>query len=255
MEYLSTIVMPLLTNTNLNDDYLFEAIKTFLWFVVPIIVIGTICLLIRIFIKIPDFIFRKVLHLITAGMITILIVIPIHWWIAEIVFGICIIGLVVLLLIFERTSIYQKFFVEKSKHEVLISFLIFALVVTSLIAFFWGFRRDGNKYLVIIAISSWALGDAAAAILGRLIGKHKVSGKMIEGIKSVEGSIACFIFAFIISFVLLMTLMHYVWWLSLLEALSIGIVITFAELFTKKGLDNLTCPIAASIVLFLFSLI
>ena len=255
MNHLLMATVKFLANTSGEENYFFEALKAFLWFVIPIIVIGTICLLIRIFIKIPDFIFRKVLHLIAAGMITILIVVPLHWWIAEIVFGICIIGLIVLLLIFERTSIYQKFFVEKSKHEVLISFLLFALVVTSLIAFFWGFRGDGNKYLVIIAISSWALGDAAAAILGRLIGKHKVSGKMIEGIKSVEGSIACFIFAFTISFVLLMTLMHYVWWLSLLEALSIGIVITFAELFTKKGLDNLTCPIAASIVLFLFSLI
>lgn len=255
MNQLLTATLVFLTNTNGEENYLYEALKTFLWFVIPIIVLGTICLLIRVFIKIPDFIFRKILHLIAAGMITILIVMPTHWWIAEIVFGICIVGLVILLLIFERTSIYKKFFVEKNKHEVLVSFLFFAFVVASLIAFFWGFRGDINKCLVIIAISSWALGDAAAAILGRLIGKHKVSGKMIEGTKSIEGSVFCFAFAFSISFILLLALMHYVWWLSLLESLLIGILVSLAELFTKKGLDNLTCPIAASIILFLFSLI
>ena len=255
MNYLQTIIMPLLTNTDANIEYFYEALKTFLWFAVPIIVLGTICLIVRIFAKIPDFIFRKVLHLIAAGMITILIVIPIHWWIAGIVMGISILGIVVLLLIFENTEIYKKFFVGKSKHEVLISFLIFAAVVTSLIAFFWGFRGDPQKYCVLIALFSWALGDAAASLFGHLLGKHKVSGKFIEGTKSIEGSIACFIFAFLISFILLMTLIHCTWWLSLIEAALIGAFVSFAELFTKKGLDNLTCPLVASIILFLFSLI
>ena len=246
----------LLITTSLTfQDYALEALKAFLWFVIPIIVLGIICILVRVFIKIPDFIFRKILHLISACMIIFLVVVPIHWWIAEIVMGISIIGLVVLLLIFERTSVYQKFFIEKNKHEVLFSFLFFSLVVTSLIAFFWGFRGEGNRFCVIIAILSWALGDASAAICGRLFGKHKVSGKMIEGTKSIEGSIACFFFAFLVSFILLITLMHYAWWLSLIEALLIGTFVSFAELFTKKGLDNVTCPLASGLVLFLFSLI
>ena len=250
-----TIYMALFVDTNINMEYFYEILKTFLWFVIPIIVLGIICLVVRFFFKIPDFIFRKVLHLIAAGMITFLIVIPIHWWVAEIVMGISILGIVVLLLIFENTEIYKKFFVGKSKHEVLISFLIFAAVVTSLIAFFWGFRGDAQKYCVLIALFSWALGDAAASLFGHLLGKHKVSGKFIEGTKSIEGSIACFIFAFLISFILLMTLIHCTWWLSLIEAALIGAFVSFAELFTKKGLDNLTCPLVAAIILFLFSLI
>ena len=147
-------------------------------------------------------------------MITILVVIPTHWWISEIVMGVCVLGLSILLLIFEHTSVYQKFFIEKYKHEVLFSYLIFSIVVTSLIAFFWGFRGDTNRFLVIVALLSWAFGDASASIVGHLLGKHPLSGKMIEGTKSVEGSIACFIFAFIASFVLLLVLMHYVWFKS-----------------------------------------
>lgn len=237
------------------EELVYEAIKTFLWFTIPIIVLGIICIAIRFLTKIPDFIFRKILHLIAVSMITVLLIVPTHWWIAEIVMGIGAIGIVVLLLIFERTEIYKKFFVEKNKHEILISFLIFFLVVIYLIALFWGYRGEAHRYLVIIALLSWGLGDAAAAIFGRLIGKHIVSGKVIGGNKSIEGSVMCFVFALVISFLLLFLLMHYLWWLSLIEALLIALLVSFAELFTKKGLDNLTCPLVASVILLLFSLL
>ena len=237
------------------NSFVYEALITFLWFTIPVIVLGIICIAIRFLTKIPDFIFRKILHLIAMGMIPILVIVPTHWWIAEIVTGICILGLLTLLLIFERTELYKKFFVEKNKHEVLISFLLFFLVVVLLIALFWGYRGDAHRYLVIVAILSWGLGDAAAAIFGRLIGKHQVSGKMIEGTKSIEGSVACFLLAFLISLILLILLMHYVWWLALIESLLIGVAVSFVELFTKKGFDNLTCPLVAALILFLFSLL
>lgn len=245
----------ILSDLNTDNNYLFEILKTFLWFVIPIIVLGIICILIRVFTKVPDFIFRKILHLIAACMILVLLIVPIHWWVAEIIVGISAIGLTVLLLIFEPTPIYKKFFVEKSKHEVLISFLLFFFVVACLIALFWGYKGYNNRFYVIIAILAWGLGDAAAAIFGQAFGKHKVSGKMIEGIKSIEGSVMCFIFSFIISFILLITLMHIVWWLALLEALLIGVFVSLTELFTKKGLDTITCPLVAALILFLFALI
>ena len=237
------------------NSFVYEALITFLWFTIPVIVLGIICIAIRFLTKIPDFIFRKILHLIAMGMIPILVIVPTHWWIAEIVTGICILGLLTLLLIFERTELYKKFFVEKNKHEVLISFLLFFLVVVLLIALFWGYRGDAHRYLVIVAILSWGLGDAVAAIFGRLIGKHQVSGKMIEGTKSIEGSVACFLLAFLISLIFLILLMHYVWWLALIESLLIGVAVSFVELFTKKGFDNLTCPLVAALILFLFSLL
>ena len=186
---------------------------------------------------------------------TVLVVVPTYWWVPEIILGICALGLIALLLAFEPTPLYKKFFIEKEKHEVLISFLVFFAVVAVIIAFFWGYRGEAYKYMAVIAILAWGLGDAAAAIAGHLIGKHKVSGKLIEGTKSIEGSVACFAFAFLISFVLLMTVIRYTWWLSLIESLVIGVFVSLAELFTKRGFDTLTCPLVASIILFLFSLI
>ena len=239
----------------IGHGYFLEAVKTFLWFTIPIIVLGIILVIIRIFVKIPDFIFRKMLHMVAMSMIAILVIIPTHWWIPEIVMGICTLGILVFLLAFEPLSFYKKLFVEKEKHEVLISFLVFIAVVCVLIAFFWGYRGDAHKYYVIIALLSWGLGDAAASIVGHTLGKHKISGRFIEGTKSIEGSIACFVLAFAISLVLLLVLMNMVWWLSLIEAILVGAAVAFAELFTKKGMDTVTCPLVAALILFLFSLI
>ena len=240
---------------NVETEYVLEAVRAFLWFVLPIAVLTIVLVLVRIFVKIPDFIFRKILHLIAISMISVLIIVPIHWWISEIVMGICGIGIIVILLIFEHIKFYQKLFIEKGKHEVLISFIVFFIVILCLIAFFWGFRGDSHKYYVIIALQAWGWGDAAASIIGHIWGKHKLTGKFIEGTKSVEGSIGCALFAFTISLILLLTLIHMVWWLAILEALLIGICVSLAELFTKKGMDTITCPIVSAIILFLFSLI
>ena len=234
-------------------DYFLEILFTLLWFGIPTAICTGIYSLIRFKTNIPEFIFRKILHITAIIMMIPIIIVPIHWWISEIVIGIITIVIIAILLIFQRFEFYSKLFIEKRKYEVLISISIFFLLVASLIAFFWGYRN--NKYYVLISLFSWGLGDAAASIFGHLFGKHKISGKYIEGIKSIEGSIACFIFSFIITFILLLTLIHMVWWLSILTSLCVGIVVTFMELFTKKGLDNLTCPISAGIVLFLFSLI
>lgn len=251
-----SILLPILICYQSYDaTYLEEGVKTFLWFFIPVLVLTIILIPIRIFVKIPDFIYRKILHITAIGMTLVLVIIPTRWWISEIVLLICSLGIIFVLIIFETTKFYKELFIEKGNHEVLISITLFFLVIASLIAFFFGFRGDDNKYYVIISLAAWGLGDAFASIIGHLIGKHKVSGKLVEGAKSIEGSIACFVFSFIISFILLMVLIHSVWWLALLESLVVGIVVSFTELFTKKGLDNITCPIVAAIILFLFSLI
>ena len=238
-----------------ENEYANEFMTTALWYVVPIFLLAAILITIRVFVKIPDFIFRKILHLVAIFMMGPLIAIPIHWWLAEIILGISGIGIIVILLMFEHWSFYQKLFIEKGRHEVLVSFIMFFTVMISLVAFFWGYRGDAHKYYILIAVLAWGVGDAAASIVGHLVGKHKLTGKLIEGVKSVEGTIACFVFSFAISIILLTLLIRYTWWVALIESILIGIVVSLAELFTKKGMDNVTCPLTAGVILFLFSLI
>ena len=238
-----------------EPSHINEMIITSLWFAIPILTLVGILIIVRKLTNIPDYIFRKILHLVAVFMIIPLVIVPSTWWVPEIIIGGCAVIVTTILLGFEPTEFYKKLFVEKGKHEIVISFIVFFIMMSSLIAFFWGYRGEGHKYYVIIAVLAWGLGDAAASIAGHAIGKHKIRGRLIEGTKSVEGSIACFLLAFIISIILLITVMRYVWWLALLESIVIGIMVSLTELFTKKGLDTITCPVVAGIVLFLFSLI
>ena len=234
-------------------DIFLEILKTGLWIVLPILLILFSLFFLKRFVDIPDYLSRKILHVVASLVVIPVIIIPSSWWVSEIVVACLLVGVITILLTVERYAFYQKFFIEKYKHEVIISFVIYFLVMASLIAFFWLYRD--NKYFVIMAILAWSLGDAAASIFGHICGRHTLSGELIEGTKSVEGSIACLVFAFAVPFIMLFTVYQYVWWLALLSALSTALGVTLAELFTKKGLDNLTCPLMAGIILFLFSLI
>ena len=234
-------------------EYFLEILKVGLWTVLPILLILFSLFFLKRFIDIPDYLSRKLLHLTASLMVIPVVIIPSTWWVAEISVACLLAGVVIILLIGEGYEFYQKFFVEKYKHEVIISFVIYFLVMASLIVFFWLYRE--SKYFVIMAILAWSLGDAAASIFGHLCGRNTLSGKLIEGTKSIEGSVACLVFAFAVPFIMLLAVYQYVWWLALLSALSTALGVTIAELFTKKGLDNLSCPLIAALVLFLFSLI
>ena len=234
-------------------EYFLEILKTGLWITLPILLILFCLFFLKRFVDIPDYLSRKILHVVASLMVIPVIIIPSSWWVSEICVACLLIGVTAILFIAERFEFYQKFFIEKYKHEVIISFIIYFLVMAALIAFFWLYRD--NKYFVIMAILAWSLGDAAASIFGHLCGRNTLSGKLIEGTKSVEGSVACFVFAFAVPFIMLLVVYQYVWWLALLAALSTALGVTLAELFTKKGLDNLSCPLIAGLILFLFSLI
>ena len=232
-------------------DIFLEILKTGLWTALPIFLILFSLFFLKRFVDIPDYISRKILHITASLMVIPVILIPSSWWVSEITVACLLVGVITILFIVERYEFYQKFFVEKYKHEVMISFVIYFFVLASLIAFYWLYRGEENKYFVIMAILAWSLGDGAASIFGHLAGRHELSGKLIEGRKSIEGSIACVVFAFAVPFIMLLTIYQYVWWLALLSALSTALGVAVAELFTKKGLDNLTCPLVAGIILFL----
>lgn len=103
----------------------------------------------------------------------------------------------------------------------------------------------------VIAASSLAVmltGDAAAALVGRKFGKHKLVNN-----KSLEGSIAFIITGFLaVSVIFLVMDIAAMWYIWGLAAVIAGAI---AELFQKqlKLDDNFTIPLSCGIVLFLAS--
>ena len=233
----------------------FELLEVFLWFVIPVACLTVILTSIRLLTKIPDYIFRKILHLIAVSTAIPLVMVPKHFAVSITMIGFFGIGILIILIFFEHISFYKHLFVEKYKHEIMVSIFIYFTMLAILDVVFWLWMGIDNRYLVLVAMFSWALGDAAASIFGHLLGKHKLQSRFIDGVKSVEGSLFCFIFSFIISLVLILVFSSAPWWIVIIESLTLGLVVSFFELHTKFGLDNLTCPFFAGATLLVFLLI
>ena len=111
----------------------------------------------------------------------------------------------------------------------------------------WGLF--GDKHLVLASIYAWGVGDALAALVGKRFGKHKIKWKLADGKKSVEGSLAMFICAFISVLLVLLVRGGVGIPLCLGTAIVAAIVCTVTEMCAKNGLDTVVCPISAMAVI------
>lgn len=233
----------------IHMGYLIEFFKVFGLYVGYIAVLAVILIIVRFTTKVPDYIFRKLLHIVAFTSILPLAYITNIWWISVAVEIIFLILVIAALCFFEKFSFYKKLFVEKAKHEVIISFITLFSLMALMLAIFWGGLGDEHKYIAIAAIMAWGPGDAVAAIVGKKLGKHKLQGKMIEGIKSVEGSVGMAITSLISVLPILLLASHHPWYISLSFAMIIAPVASLTELFTKKGWDTVTVPLVSALVL------
>ncbi|NMB95501.1 MAG: phosphatidate cytidylyltransferase, partial [Clostridiaceae bacterium] len=101
-------------------------------------------------------------------------------------------------------------------------------------------------YLVIASVLAWGLGDAAAALVGKRFGRHFIVGKLIEGRKSLEGTLAMFAVSFVSVIVVLIAYGAVKWYGYAPIAIITAAVCAVVELYTKNGMDTLTCPLAAA---------
>ena len=96
---------------------------------------------------------------------------------------------------------------------------------------------------------AWGPGDAVAAIVGKEHGKRKLQGKMIEGTKSIEGSIGMAITSFVCLLPVLLTMSVLPWYVAVVASLVIAPIASVTELFTKGGWDTVTVPAVSAALL------
>ena len=232
-----------------NMIYLAQYLKLLGIYIGYIAAFASVLLAIRFTTKVPDYIFRKLLHFAAFTSILPLPLCTDIWWIAVAVEILFLIVVIAALHFFESFSFYKKLFVEKAKHEVLSSFIHLFVLMTALLAIFWGGFGAEHKYIAVAAIMAWGSGDAVAAIVGKNFGKHKLQGKMIEGVKSVEGSIGMAVTSFLCTLPVLLTMSNLPWYISLLFAVVIAPIASLTELFTRKGFDTVTVPFVSALIL------
>lgn len=103
-----------------------------------------------------------------------------------------------------------------------------------------------SKWIFATAILYVGLADAAAALVGQKIGKHKY--KILSHTKSLEGSAAFFVVAVIITFFAVFVAPAGLS-LAVPIVLLLPIVATLVEAIVPYGLDNLFLPIVVTIAL------
>lgn len=217
------------------------------WVVIYFIIAAGSVLGCRFLFKIPDEIFRKILHSVLL-MSLLVFVYGFATWQAS-VLGCIIFAIVVypILMFFERVKGYSQLTTERKKGELKSSLLLVFGMFALVIAICWGWM--GDRMLVLASIYAWGFGDAAAAIIGKQFGKHKITWKYTDGKKSMEGSLAMFVTSLISVSIILycrggMQSIGYV-----LVPIIVAATSTLAELYSKNGMDTVICPLSAMTVL------
>ena len=201
----------------------------------------------RKLIKIPDELFRKILHFILLGAYIPLCFAFETWWMAMIYAFSLIVILFPALFLAQRIPMFSSFVNERKKGEFVSSMVYAVGMMAFSIAVCWGLF--GDKYLVLASIYAWGIGDALAALIGKKFGKHKIKWKIADGKKSIEGSLAMFVCALVSVFAVLLIRGGISIPMCLCIAVISALVCTFTELCAKNGLDTIICPTSAMVVI------
>lgn len=211
------------------------------------VVAASTMLLLRRIIRIPDELFRKILHFILLFSYIPFAFAFTTWWISVLLTVALEILIYPCLALAERLPMFSSFVNERRhgefKKSLLLAFTMLAVCNTVC----WGLL--GDRYLGLACMYAWGVGDAFAALIGKRFGKHKITWKYADPHKSVEGSAAMFVTSAIAVVCVLLAHHH----LGLLAYILVPIVgaatATLVELVTPDGMDTITCPTAAMVVM------
>lgn len=201
----------------------------------------------RKLIKIPDELFRKILHFILLGTYIPLIISFENGWMASGFSALFITVLYPLLTLAEKLPAFASFINQRRSGEIRNSMILaFSMMALSALVC-WGFL--GDRYLVLACVYAWGVGDAFAALIGKKFGRHKIKMKFADHKKSMEGSAAFLVTSSIAVWIVLLIRGGIGAFGCMLIAVAAATAAMFVELCTKDGYDTFTCPAAAMVVI------
>ncbi|MCR5547020.1 MAG: hypothetical protein K6F30_11160 [Lachnospiraceae bacterium] len=188
----------------------------------------------------PEEGFRKLLHIILLIILTVWVLSYDSWKEAVGTMIVFVIVIYPVLWFFEKNEKLEVFFAGRDKGELKQSLTIMGLMF--ILVCFVCEGLYGSKVLALASIYAWGPGDAAAALIGKKYGNHKIVMK-----KSLEGSLAMFVFSFAFVFVLLYLGEGYNFVVITVATLVTALAATISELFAKNGYDTLICPLTSMV--------
>ena len=222
----------------------FHGTAIFFAFVIPA---AAIMLTFRALVKIPDELFRKILHFILLGAYIPLCFGFETWWMAAALTAGFAVVLYPILTLASRIPGFTKFTTQRKEGEFISSMVLALATMAISVSLCWGVF--GDRYLVLACVYAWGVGDAFAALIGKQFGKHKIKLPFADSRKSWEGSAAMFLSAVLSVLIVLLVRSGLGFGACLLISLLAATATTYVELITKDGLDTITCPAVAMAVI------
>ncbi len=224
-----------------------RCVEVLLAFIIPAVLV---LLPVRLFTKVPSFVFRKLLHVVAFTCVSLMILFTVSWQAAAATSVVFALVIYPLLGIIEPMSWYGTLFVQKEPGEIRQSLLMLFFMFAGVITVSWGIF--GRPDCAAAAILMWGTGDAAAALVGVPLGKHKVNPPLSDGKKSWEGTLAMLATSFVFGVILLVAV-HGMPPELALPAVAAGAVVGAAtELVTPSKYDTVSVPVAVLAVLLVF---
>lgn len=216
-----------------------------------VIAIGLPTILLKAFFDLPHEVTRKMYHLVITLSIFPLVQLFSTWYLAVLATVLFTVIVYPFLMLVEKSSFYKRIATEREGGEFKSSLVIVQLSISLVIFLVWGFLGPEWPYVAVVAVMAWGFGDAAAALVGRYLGRRPIEHPWIEGKKTREGTRAMYITAGLAIFFTLVLYAGQPWELSLLVALLVAPVCAIVELFSNRGMDTLTVPVSAALAILL----
>ena len=179
-----------------------------------------------------------------------------HWWLVATYFIKDLRYALIPLLIFVVLNYYSNkknlFKSMEREEDTNLGTVYFPISLIILVFLTWdgGYLPGENlKYFGAVGSLIMGYGDGFAAIIGQNFGKHKY--KIGRNRKSLEGSLAMFVFSFLVASIIICSnngINLYI----LGSCFIVAILATLAESLTPFGMDNLTVPIITTLTSYYF---
>jgi len=191
---------------------------------------------------------RKLQHVAYSLSIFLLLELFSTWYFAVLAASLLIVLAYPVLMAIERSPGYRALFVDRARHggELRKQLLYVQVSFALLILVYWGLLGFKWHYVIAVAVMAWGFGDAAAALVGKALGRRQFLHRWIENAKTHEGTIAMVVVAAVALFLTLLFYGGKPWYISLLISLVVAPVCGVVELFSRRGLDTLTVPLLAA---------
>lgn len=227
-----------------------ETLKGLVAFVGYYIVMASLLVLVKVRSGRSGEWFRKLLHLVCVMSVFVLLYAIETWYIAALVALSFILVVYPAIRLLERYPKAMQFLHQRRSGEIRRSLVIAFLMMAALITFFWGLLGEAWKFMIVVAVMAWGFGDAAAALVGTAFGRHRIRHRLVEGTKSLEGTLAMLVVSAVAIIATLLLYTSLPWYVCLGVALLVAPISALVELLSRRGSDTITVPLATAFAIF-----